>query len=91
MDIVQMSIPDPTAHNRNPLVSSNPAMMFRFCTAAPLAPLPRLSSIASNRTWVWSGEPKTYRSSRSEGSCEFRITNSDGGASWCTFTTGECA
>jgi len=36
-------------YSTSPAVWSNPAMMLRFCTAAPAAPLPRLSSVATSR------------------------------------------
>src|ERR1700687_1653667 len=34
---------------RSPVVSGKPSMMFKFCTAAPDAPLPRLSRTATRR------------------------------------------
>ena len=43
----------------SPAVSSRPAMRLRLCTAAPLAPLPRLSSVATSRAWLPSFAPKT--------------------------------
>ena len=38
----------PASHAQlRPLPSSRPSARFRFCTAAPLAPFPRLSSLAA--------------------------------------------
>src|SRR5665213_873222 len=42
-------------HHTSPVVSGRPSMILRFCTAAPLAPLPRLSNTAMSRAcWVLS-------------------------------------
>ena len=41
----------------SPAVSSNPSAMFMFCTAAPDAPLPKLSKRAVTR--IWSSLPVT--------------------------------
>src|SRR5690606_21379881 len=49
-------------HSRRPAVSSSPAIRLSDCTAAPLAPLPRLSSTATRRACVPSGEAKTWSS-----------------------------
>src|SRR5690606_31566759 len=46
-----------------PCVSGRPSIRFRFCTAAPAAPLPRLSSVATSSTWP-SGFGSTQRSIR---------------------------
>ena len=43
----------------SPALSSRPSAMFRFCTAAPEAPLPRLSSTATSRAWRATSLPKT--------------------------------
>ena len=43
----------------SPVASSSPSMMFRFCTAAPDAPLPRLSSRATRRACSPPRSPKT--------------------------------
>jgi len=43
----------------SPAVSGNPSIRFMFCTAAPDAPLPRLSKRATSRTWAPSSDAKT--------------------------------
>ena len=43
----------------SPAVSGRPAIRLRLCTAAPLAPLPRLSSTATSRACEPSFAPNT--------------------------------
>src|SRR5205085_8447869 len=43
-----------TQRGRPPAFDQVPSMIFRFCTAAPLAPLPRLSSRAISTACAWS-------------------------------------
>ncbi len=45
----------------SPAASSSPSARFRFCTAAPEAPLPRLSSSATSRTCPAASLPNTKR------------------------------
>ena len=45
--------------DQSPVASSTPSMRLRFCTAAPEAPLPRLSSSAISRACCLSSPPKT--------------------------------
>src|SRR5437899_9070248 len=47
------------AQVHSPAPSSRPSIRLRFCTAAPDAPLPRLSSRATSRAWVRSGFENT--------------------------------
>ena len=64
-------------------------MMFRFCTAAPEAPLPRLSSLAISRACVSCVSVATYRSSRSVGAASTVISSSPG--MWWAVAVGNAA
>ena len=48
-----------------PVVSSSPSAIFMLCTAAPEAPLPRLSSRAVSQNWSAAALAKTKSSTQS--------------------------